>query len=480
MAGILLHPTSLPGPGMQGTLGMDALRFIEFLHAAGIKVWQMLPLGQPHMDGSPYQCMSVHAGNIQLICPRTLHQWGWIGEPTDFGGRYRNPFDCELLKQAHAGFLAHASEGDRAGFEAFVHDNAHWLEDYVLYLAFKGEHGGAPWWDWPAERRDRDAAVLRKAVKRLASTLQQHRFEQYVFYRQWADLKRQANALDIQLFGDMPIFVAHDSSDVWAHRHLFDLDATGHPNIVTGVPPDYFSDTGQRWGNPHYDWQAMEADGFAWWRERLRGQLEFNDLIRIDHFRGFESSWAIPSHEPTAVNGWWVPAPGEALFGSLYEDLGHLPLVAEDLGIITPEVEALRDRFHLPGMKILQFAFEGGAKNPYLPHNHIANCVVYTGTHDNDTTLGWFRSCEPALQQHVLDYLGEPREEMPWPLVREAFASVAQLAVVPMQDVLALDGEHRMNTPGTCDDNWRWRFHWDMVSPDLPAQLRHLVETYGR
>jgi len=478
-AGVLLHPSSLPGPGDVGTLGPDALRFLEFLDACGMSVWQMLPLSQPHDGGSPYQCMSVNAGNIDLICQRSLVEWGWLDEAQAGRGR-RNPFHCEPLRLARQGFLARSTDEEHEEYRHFVQQHGHWLEDYALYLALKQEHGGAPWWQWDEGLRDRHLGALRQTRERLDEVLDQYRFDQFVFYRQWRMLREAARARGIQLFGDMPIFVAHDSADVWSHRHLFDLDHAGQPRTVAGVPPDYFSATGQRWGNPHYDWAPMEADGFEWWIERIAAQLELVDLIRIDHFRGFEAYWSIPADEPTAMNGEWVEAPGEALFKALKQRFGRLPLVAEDLGIITPEVEALRDGFDLPGMKILQFAFEGGPENPYLPHNHVENCVVYTGTHDNDTTLGWFQSCDEALQAHILDYLGQPEEPMPWPLVRSALASVAELAVVPLQDLLALDGSHRMNVPGTTEGNWAWRFSWDQFEEGLAQKVRGMLEEYGR
>jgi 4-alpha-glucanotransferase len=306
------------------------------------------------------------------------------------------------------------------------------------------------------------------------------RFEQFVFFRQWHELRRAAQTRGVQLFGDLPIFVAHDSADVWAQRGYFDLDAAGQPSVVAGVPPDYFSPTGQRWGNPLYNWARMQADGFRWWIERLRTQLDLFDLVRIDHFRGFEAYWQIPADEATAINGCWVAAPGEALFQALVNELGTLPVVAEDLGMITPAVHRLREQFGFPGMRILQFAFDGGADNPYLPHNHEVNSVVYTGTHDNDTTLAWFEGLSVEQQCSVLDYLGHPGESMPWPLIRAAFASVARFAILPMQDVLQAGSGHRMNIPGSNTDNWQWRFEWDDVPAGLAGRLRHLLRIYGR
>ena len=477
-AGILLHPTSLPG----GDLGPDAYRFVEFLHAAGLTVWQTLPLGPHPSESSPYHCVSVHAGNPALISLEALVEQGWLARhaPQGADGECAAQYRETRLAAAYQGFLQRASTAEREAFDAFTTAHRDWLEDYALYQALKHERGGASWWEWPAAQRDRRPEALRQARRRLADTVALRRFEQFVFSRQWDSLKRYAHTHGIRLFGDMPIFVAHDSAEVWAQRDYFALDTRGQPETIAGVPPDYFSATGQRWGNPHYRWEKMQADGFQWWRQRLRTQLDLFDLVRIDHFRGFEAYWEIPAHAPTALQGRWVQAPGDALFQALRRESDPLPLVAEDLGIITPEVDALRQRHGLPGMKILQFAFDGSPDNPYLPHNHVENCVVYTGTHDNDTTLGWFESLPPAVRSAVLDYLGEPGVPMPWALVRSAFASVARLAMVPMQDLLGLGSAARMNAPGTTQGNWRWRFSWDQVPWDLAARLRHLVRLYGR
>ncbi|MGD8644408.1 MAG: 4-alpha-glucanotransferase [Chromatiales bacterium] len=477
-AGILLHPTSLPGPEARGQLGADAYRFVDFLAAAGITVWQMLPLGPTHgSNGSPYQCLSAHAGDPRLISVARLRERGWLSDEASSEGE--GP-EAQGLRRAREGFLAQGSTEDLHAYDAFLETHRGWLNDYVLFLALKREHGGAPWWEWEPELRGRDPKVLRATRRRLDEVLEQDRFEQFLFFRQWLDLKAYANERGILLFGDMPIFVAQDSADVWADAEMFDLDEHGQPRTVAGVPPDYFSATGQRWGNPHYDWERMAASRFRWWKARMHSQHELFDLIRIDHFRGFQAYWSIPAQEETAMNGHWVEVPGEALFKALLRDMGDLPLVAEDLGVITPEVEALRDAFGLPGMKILQFAFDGGPTNPYLSHNHALNCVVYTGTHDNDTTLGWFDALSPESQAYVMEYLGHPQEPMPWPMIREAYASVSLLSVVPMQDVLGLGAEARMNTPGTMEGNWSWRFEWDQVPEDLPARLRRLGEVYGR
>ena len=481
-AGVLLHPTSLPSDAPIGNLGAEAYRFIDFLKAAGMTVWQVLPLGPTVPMGSPYQCESAHAGNVWLIDLQALAACGWLN------GDVAPPPDCESwitwhvdqLRQAREGFLVHADLGDRRAFEDFCAHNHHWLEDYALFRALSHEHRGLPWWDWEPELRGRDAATLAATRERLDEVLDQHRFEQFLFYRQWSALKSYANERDILLFGDMPIFVAHNSADVWAEPQYFDLDEQGQPRHVAGVPPDYFSATGQRWGNPLYVWDAMRADGFRWWERRLRTMETQFDLIRVDHFRGFQAYWSIPATEETAINGHWVEAPGDELFTRLRERLGDLPLVAEDLGIITPEVEALRDAYGLPGMKILQFAFDGSPDNPYLPDHHVENGVIYTGTHDNDTSLGWFESLDAKSQAYVRDFLGEPEEPMPWPLIRAALASVARLAMMPLQDLLELDGRYRMNVPGTESDNWNWRFGWDQVPDELATRMRHLLELYDR
>ena len=470
---MLLHPTSLPGEGACGDLGTDAHRFLDVLAECGVSIWQMLPLGPTHADLSPYQCLSVHAGDPRLISRRRVEEWGWLSPGASAA-------DDDWLVLAHAQFAQTADASARTALEAFADVHGYWLEDYALYQALRQEQGGRPWWLWPQALRDREPAALAQARDRLAAAVGLVRFEQFVFFRQWQELREHAARRDILLFGDVPIFVAHDSADVWAYRQYFALDDDGQPRTVAGVPPDYFSKTGQRWGNPLYQWEQMQVDGFRWWRDRLRHQLAMFDLLRLDHFRGFEAYWEIPAHESTAVNGRWVVAPGEALFRAFEEEFGRLPLVAEDLGLITEEVRALREKFFLPGMRVLQFAFDGGADNPYLPHRHEANSVAYTGTHDNDTTLAWYEALPADGQAYVLDYLGAPGDAMPWPLMRAALGSVAILAVLPMQDVLALGAGYRMNTPGTTTGNWRWRFAWDQLSPQSLAKLRHMVQLYGR
>jgi 4-alpha-glucanotransferase len=471
-AGLLLHPTSLPDSQCGGCLGRKSFYFIDFLRDCGFSVWQTLPLGPPHDGRSPYQCMSVHAGNADLICIEELVERGWL-DPIQKSSN-------TALEQARKGFEDRAQDGERGAFAAFRLQHAAWLDDFSLFQAIRQAQGETSWLGWPAPLRDREPSALQAFRDAHAGACEQVCFEQFIFYSQWHAVREYAHQNGIALFGDLPIFVAHDSADVWANRDLFSLDAIGRPEVVAGVPPDYFSATGQRWGNPLYRWDRIMADDFRWWLERLGSQLAMFDILRLDHFRGFEKYWEIPASADTAIHGRWVAAPGEALFTRLQEAHGSLPLVAEDLGIITPEVEALRDRFALPGMKILQFAFSGGPANPYLPHNHVRQSVVYTGTHDNDTTLGWYQQCEDEQRQAVVEYLGNPTEPMPWPLIRTALASVARLAILPMQDILELGSEHRMNIPGTTVNNWNWQFDWQQVAGDLTGRLRHLIDLYGR
>lgn len=472
-AGILLHLTSLPN----ANLGQDAFRFVEFLASCGLSVWQVLPLGPTHADGSPYQCLSAHAGNPRLIDWQWLVRHGWLRP----GQVEKEKEDREaLLDSAYAAFQAAGGGRLAEEFKKFIRFHAYWLEDYALFTVLKRCFNDRPWWEWPLKYRHCHAESLTRIRLKFASEINRVRFEQFVFFQQWKELRRYAHQLGILLFGDMPIFVAADSADVWARREYFRLNQEGLPAIVTGVPPDYFSPTGQRWGNPSYDWEALERDGFSWWIERMHTQLELFDWIRIDHFRGFEACWEIPAECETAVHGRWVGVPGEALLEAIQAKFGRLPLVAENLGFITPQVEALRKKFGLPGMLVLQFAFDGEASNPYLPHNHTADNAVYTGTHDNDTTLAWFKSLDASRQAYIYEYLDHPREAMPWALMRAAFASVATIAIVPMQDVLGLGAGHRMNTPGTAYGNWRWRFCWEQLKPEYCDRIKRWVHLYGR
>lgn len=473
--GILLHPTSLP----DGVLGYAARHFVDFLVAAGQSVWQVLPLGVPHDDGSPYQCLSVHAGNPRLISVRRLYDWGWLPELSDPQEVDDTAAHRDLLEQAYRGFETAATAEQRRQFDEFCQQQD-WLNDFALFQALREQYQHDSWLNWPAPVRDRDSQVLSKIMQQSAPAIRQSCFEQYVFYQQWHELKRYANEQGVLLFGDMPIFVAYDSADVWSERRYFDLDDQGQAITVAGVPPDYFSATGQRWGNPHYNWTLMQQDNFHWWLRRLASHLELYDVVRIDHFRGFESYWQIPATEETAMNGRWVKAPGAELFSVMHRHFHALPVVAEDLGIITSEVDALRDQFNLPGMKILQFAFDLNPHNPYLPHNHIQNSVVYTGTHDNDTTLGWYQLLPDHQRQYMCEYLAVQDQDMPWPLIRSAYASVANTAMIPMQDIMALASEHRMNIPGTLEGNWRWRFSWDQLDEASAQRLYRLAALYDR
>lgn len=449
LAGVLLHPSSLPG-GIDGTgLGDDARRFVDLLAASGIGLWQMLPVNPVNQHGSPYQSCSVFAADARLITG--------IGSPR------------ERVQTARA-----QSGGNGDVYARFRVAQSAWLDDYAVYRAVKDDCDGAPWWSWPPALRDRDTGRLDAFVAARRHGVDHYRYEQFLFHQQWRQLRSYASARRVRLLGDVPIFPALDSADVWAHRSLFRLAPDGRPTVVAGVPPDYFSATGQRWGNPVYDWDAIAATDFRWWSDRIRNQLERFDLLRLDHFRGFDATWEIPAEARTAVEGAWRPVPGRALFAALARECGALPFVAEDLGVITPAVEALRRELGLPGMRVLQFAFDGDVRNPYLPHNHEPDALVCTGTHDNDTTLGWFQALDDSTRARVLDYLGRPAEPMPWPLVRAAFASVARLAVVPMQDLLGLGSEARMNTPGTRAGNWSWRLGWHEIPADFAPQVRAL------
>jgi 4-alpha-glucanotransferase len=467
-AGILLHPTSLPN----GNLGKDAYTFVDFLESAGIGVWQMLPTGPTHADLSPYQSVSSHAGNPELISIDWLIDKKWVIEKSEFRS------DCA----AQFYRLVNSDEGAsvKRDLDMFCQDNRYWLDDFVLFMALRKHFHQSSWSEWPDSLKKRLPNALSEMRATLANDIELYIFEQFVYSEQWKQLRNYANSKNIALFGDIPIFVAHDSADVWAAQAFFNLDDEGNALTVAGVPPDYFSETGQHWGNPHYNWQAMESDGFSWWLARLRSQLNQFDLIRIDHFRGFEAFWEIPGDSKDARLGKWVKAPGEAFLTACFNAFPTLPLVAENLGLITPEVEALRHQFNLPGMLVLQFAFDGNMKNPHLPHNHTHSDVIYTGTHDNDTTLGWHQSLSEKQQQWVSDYLFSSSQKMPWLLIDAALASVAPTAIIPMQDILALDGNHRMNMPGTTGQNWSWKFEWQQLPEGLSQQLKKRLACYDR
>ena len=478
-SGVLLHPTSLPNA--DGALGEDAYRFIRFLAEAGFTIWQMLPVNSiSGRNASPYQGTSVHAGNPWLICIDKLCQESWFKDSSREMDEVRLLPLMELIRFARTCFDTHAPLTERQSYLEFKQTYAWWLEDYGLFSAIKDHCNSDPWWLWPDELRRRENKALDSFKITNASQIEDYLFEQFIFFRQWNELKQYANERGILLFGDLPILIAHDSVDVWTSTDYFQLDQEGQPVAVAGVPPDYFSATGQRWGNPLYNWQAMAADKYHWWVARLRTQLSLFDIVRLDHFRGFVSLWEIPASCKTAMEGHWQPVPGRDLLHALTQEFGDLPIVAEDLGTISQDVLDLRDEFGLPGMKVLLFAFDSDANNPYLPHNHDLQSVVYTGTHDNNTTLGWFYNLDDTAQQRVLEYLQYPQEAMPWPLVITALRSVCPTAILPMQDILGLEGSHRMNTPGTTEGNWHWRFDWEWIAPDLPQKLRRLNEIYAR
>jgi 4-alpha-glucanotransferase len=445
-------------------------------------VWQVLPLGPTHADRSPYNARSVHAGDAELISLDWLRDRGWLHDDELIAQRTNRGARGELLRRAAARFAARLPvDGVLAGdYRDFCAANHDWLGPYAQYIALAEHCAGDAWQRWPQRLRERKPAALAAALAAAGERLAALRFEQYVFDRQWRELRDYAAVHGVYLFGDIPIFVAPDSADVWWHRELFRLDAEGLPLVETGVPPDYFSTEGQRWGNPHYDWERMAEDGFSWWRRRVALQRERFDLLRIDHFRGFEACWEIPRAAASAAEGCWASAPGEVLLPLLVAAAGAGTLVAENLGIITPAVECMRRAHALPGMRVLQFAFGGDPLNPHLPHHHEPCEVVYTGTHDNDTTLGWFESLDAVTRMRVLDYLGPTAEAMPWPLIRAALASVARLAVVPMQDLLGLGSEGRMNLPGRAEGNWGWQFNWNAPNPELAERVRVLVGACGR
>jgi 4-alpha-glucanotransferase len=488
-AGILLHPTSLPGPYGIGDLGPAAYQWVDWLVRARQTYWQVLPLGPTGYGDSPYQCFSAFAGNPYLISPELLQRDDLLlgedvagsefpADRVDYGPVIQ--FKVRLLSQAWERFKSGTAPHLRKPFEDFCRQETAWLDDYALFMALKDTHGGRSWVEWPPEEHQRQPAALERARTHLSDGMGLHKFRQFLFFRQWRELKQYANQHGVRLIGDAPIFVSSDSADVWSHPKLFLLDKENKPIYVAGVPPDYFSRTGQLWGNPLYDWDALKRTGYAWWVARLRVTLQQVDLIRLDHFRGFEAYWEIPAGNPTAEIGRWVKGPGADLFTTLRRELGSLPIIAEDLGVITPEVEALRDRFHLPGMRILQFAFGGAAENRFLPHNYEHNTIVYTGTHDNDTTRGWYAMLSDHERHLVRRYLGRDGSDIAWDLLRLAWSSVADYALAPLQDVLNLGTEGRMNLPGSATDNWGWRYLAEQLHDDVMYRLRDLTEVYGR
>ena len=489
-SGILLHPTSLPGRYGIGDLGAAAWRFVDWLEAQGQSIWQVLPLGPTSYGDSPYQTLSAFAGNPNLISLDSLVMDGLLAagdladspafpdDRVDFG--WVIPFHNQKLALAYHNFVSSARPALKQEFDAFVEANRYWLEDFALFAALKEAHGLRPWVEWESALSRRNSQAIAKASQACASEIDEEKFRQWLFYRQWTALRVYAKGKGIRLFGDLPIFIAHDSADVWANQREYFLDERGSPTAVAGVPPDYFSPTGQRWGNPLYRWDAMRESGYSWWIERFKALLSLVDYIRIDHFRGFEAYWEIPASEKTAIRGQWVEGPGLPFFQAIGTALGSLPLIAEDLGVITPGVEKLRDALGLPGMKVLQFAWSD-PMNPFLPHNHPVNCVVYTGTHDNNTTRGWWETeMDAPAREFVKDYLGQAIDDIVWTLARVGMRSSAQTFMMPMQDVLGLGSEGRMNTPGNPSGNWTWRFGEDAFEHPGKDALAHVTRLFQR
>jgi 4-alpha-glucanotransferase len=497
-SGILLHPTSLPGPGGVGDLGAHARRFVDFLVAGKQTYWQMLPLNPIGQGNSPYAARSAFAGNPLLVDLEQLVERGWLerSDPQDapHGPPERAQYEQAAaykqvaLKRAYHRFTAGASAAERQSLEEFCHHQRGWLDDFALFNALRQQHRGASWLEWDGPLAGRKPEALAAAQGELAEPIAFEQFAQYIFFQQWGALKSYANQQGLRLVGDIAIYVAHDSADVWANQELFSLDEAGRPTVVAGVPPDLFSATGQRWGNPLYRWDLLSERGFDWWIERFRAALQTVDVVRLDHFRGFGAYWEVPAECPTAEQGRWVKGPGVALFQALEAALGRVPMIVEDLGV-APEGEALREELGFPGMKVLQFAFDDAAvgedvsdpaNNPFLPHNYQRNFVVYTGTHDNDTTLGWFTSLDEDQRRAVSRYLGTDGQNIAWDLIRCALASVANIAIIPLQDILALGSEARMNRPGTGEGNWVWRYRQDQLRPDHAERLAELTTLYGR
>ncbi len=499
-SGVLLHPTSLPSPYGIGDFGPDAYRFVDFLTAAGQHLWQVLPLNPPEITHSPYMCLSAFAGNPLLISPDLLIR-DHLLKPEDLVDIPAFPshrvdftdvinYKTELLNRSFNIFERHDDASLYRQFNEFSRLHASWLDDYALFMSLREINHLQVWNSWEPTVRWRDPSALGNWRTRLGSEIRMHKYWQFLFDKQWSELKKYCAARNIQIIGDIPIFIALNSDSVWSHPELFFLDANGLPTVVAGVPPDYFSPTGQLWNNPLYRWDVMSQEDYRWWIERFRAARRFFDIIRIDHFRGFESYWEIPANSNTAVAGHWTAGPGMPFFERVLGVLGELPIIAEDLGVITPAVNQLRVHYGFPGMKVLQFAFDNGSPdNPHLPHNYPRNCVVYTGTHDNNTVNGWFHA-QPATtlnqeqstreRNDVLKYLGTAGTEIHWDLIRLALMSVADTAIIPLQDILGLGSEARMNTPATTRGNWEWRFTTDVLTPQITERLGELTCLYGR
>lgn len=489
-SGIILHPTSFPGPDGIGDLGPEAYRWIDFLSGAECGLWQVLPLGPTGYGDSPYQCFSAFAGNPYMISPTLLMQYRLISAG-DLSGRPEFPenqvdfgkaieWKNKLLSIAFKKFEKSQNQKIRADFQKFKSNEKSWLTDFSLFMAIKEVFGGVAWNDWPEKFRLRDEASIKEFKKTHLPLIELNNFKQFVFFDQWKRLKDYANKKGIKIIGDIPIFVAFDSADLWANPDLFFLNNKGLPSVVAGVPPDYFSPTGQRWGNPLYKWSIHRQSNYAWWISRLRSSLRLFDMVRLDHFRGFAGYWEIPAQKPTAEIGRWVKGPGAHFFKTVLKALGDIPLIAEDLGEITPDVKALLKQFDFPGMKILQFSFASDPDDPFLPHNYPRRCMAYTGTHDNDTTRGWYDSAPAEEKDLCRRYLARSGEDISWDMIRAVWGSVACLALAPMQDLLSLGSEARMNYPGRLGSNWSWRMPNDALSAQLLERLKEINFLYGR
>jgi 4-alpha-glucanotransferase len=485
-AGILLHPTSLPNDYGIGTFGPEAYAFVDFLKKAGQNIWQILPLGPTGPGDSPYQCYSAFALDPILIDLTHFVKKGRI-ENADLKeaekpntGRidyaFVNGSRSNIFKKAHDAFEKLASQEDKAPYDDFIDRQSYWLDDYALFMAIKETMKGLPWYEWPDELRLKEAAPLAHYKETLSQRIKYHKYLQFVANCQWLALKEYANKNNIEIIGDIPLYVSFDSSDAWANPEVFMLDENLTPDMVAGVPPDFFSETGQLWGNVLFNWDHLKQTGFDWWIKRISYNLELADIIRIDHFRGLVAFWAVPFKEETAINGQWIDAPGDELFEALFDKLGELPIIAEDLGVITPDVDALREKYKLPGMKILQFGFDEGDSNGFLPHFYHPNSVVYTGTHDNDTVMGWYNQLNSEVKLKFHQYAGSIGSGPQWLMIRLAWASVSQMAIVPLQDVMGLATDSRMNTPGTLINNWQWRY----FEGQLPDEYAHILLEFSK
>jgi 4-alpha-glucanotransferase len=489
-SGILLHPTSLPGPDGIGDIGPEAYRWIDFLEECGCGLWQILPLNPTGYGDSPYQSFSAFAGNPYLISPALLREDGLLSRP-DLSDRPEFPEDevlygeainwkVTLLDRAYSNFKNQPDRDLQASYQDFKSAQAHWLQDYALFMTIKAQQGGVSWADWPQPLRQREPDALEAIIQNHSDQIESYKFRQFLFFRQWKALINYAHEKDILIIGDIPIFVAYDGSDAWSHPELFYLDQDLNPSFVAGVPPDYFSVTGQLWGNPLYKWHEHEKTDFAWWIERMRTTLQTVDIVRLDHFRGFSGYWEIPAGMPTAEVGRWVKGPGTQILEAFKNALGDLPIIAEDLGVITEDVHAMRDSYHLPGMKIFQFAFANTPADPFLTHNYPHNCVAYTGTHDNDTARGWYESAPEQERDFFRRYVGRSGENVAWDMIRAVWSSVAMFAIAPLQDFLSLDTEARMNFPGKPAGNWDWRVLSDALSPQLSSSIHDYNWLYSR